>query len=68
MGEPYVKENTLTVQQTKKLGASPLASGSRRTYLPTYLPAAACGRKTYLPTYLPVTVASESTHLPTYLR
>ena len=39
-----------------KLGASPLASGSRRTYLPTYLP-----------TYPPRPAAAKPTYLPTYL-
>ena len=42
------------IEEWLKLSASPLACGSRQTYLPTYLPAAAGGRKTYLPTYLPM--------------
>ena len=40
------------IEEWLKLSASPLACGSRQTYLPTYLPAAAGGRKN-LPTYLP---------------
>ena len=35
-----------------KLSASPLACGSRQTYLPTYLPARR-GRRPKKPTYLP---------------
>ena len=37
-----------------KLGASPLASGSRRTYLPTYLPTYPPRPAAAKPTYLPV--------------
>ena len=50
-----IEENTFTVQL--KLSASPLACGSRQTYLPTYLPTCPprpAAEKTYLPTYLPM--------------
>ena len=60
------------VGDSSKLSASPLACGSRQTYLPTYLPRAARQRlaanlPTYLPTYLPARRGLRPQNLPTYL-